>query len=56
MYCEDVPCVVLKAVSEIEVLDKVLTDLAGIAPGHARTHWTNLETEKRWDNYVRGEG
>ena len=48
MYCETYHvCVVLKAVSEIEVLDKVLTGLARIAPGHARTHRTNLETEKK---------
>ena len=33
--------------SEIEVLDKfkVSTELAGIAPGHDRTHGTNLETQ-----------
>ena len=39
-------CVVLEAMSEVEVLDKVLTDLAGIAPGHAATHWTNLRSSK----------
>ena len=43
--------------SEIEVLDKfkVSTELAGIAPGHDRTHGTNLETliqrRERGDNY-----
>ena len=40
-------CVVLKAVSEIEVMDKfkVFTELARIAPGLDRTHDTNLETQ-----------
>ena len=38
-------CVVIKAVSEIEELDKVPTELARIAPGHARTHMTNLEKQ-----------
>ena len=40
-------CVVLKAVSEIEMLDKVPTELARIAPGHARTHGTNLEKQRQ---------
>jgi hypothetical protein len=43
-------CGVLKAVSEVEVLDKVLTELAGVAPGHAATHGTNLQGGTKIDN------
>ena len=46
-------CVVLKAVSEIEMLDKVPTELARIAPRHAGTHGTNLGgREERTDKGV----
>ena len=38
------------------MLDKVLTDLAGIAPGHAATHWTNLRSSKINNNYREKEG